>query len=193
MLLHPTHPTLTLVEKLYAVTNINNVVPVKLNIDELNYSSWCYFLKIHCENFGVLNHIEGESDDDANSSDPPPPTDEWKTADSIVKSWIFLTLAPTLQESIVTLLNDLGSSMTDDDVVTYAINGLSKKYAQLATIIAHKDHFPDLDTMRSIVITEEMRLNSRSQPVSINASSSAPQVLRTETPHANRNQDSHTS
>ncbi|GJU84384.1 hybrid signal transduction histidine kinase M [Tanacetum coccineum] len=205
--------------------------------------------RIHYDNFGVLKHIEGESDDES-SSDPPPPTDEWKTADSIVKSWIFLTLAPTLQgrlikinpktakdaweqvekiflgnkctrtialkgelrviqmgdftadayfrkiESIVTLLNDLGSSMTDDDVVTYAINGLSEKYAQLATIIAHKDPFPDLDTMRSMVITEEMRLNSRSQPVSINTSSTTPQVLLTETPqanHANRNQDSRTS
>jgi hypothetical protein len=51
-------------------------------------------------------------------------------------------------ESIVTLLNDLGSTMTDDDVVTYAINGLSEKYANLATIIVHKDPFPDLDTMR---------------------------------------------
>ncbi|GKD30114.1 hypothetical protein Tco_1240892 [Tanacetum coccineum] len=30
-------------------------------------------------------------------------------------------------ESIVTLWNDLGSSMTDDDIVTYAINGLSEK------------------------------------------------------------------
>ncbi|GJY24840.1 hypothetical protein Tco_0398498 [Tanacetum coccineum] len=38
-----------------------------------------------------------------------------------------------------------------------------------------------------------MRLNSRSQPVSINTSSSAPQVLLTETPHANRNQDTRTS
>ena len=177
----PQPPTLTLIEKLYAVNNLNSVVPIKLNIDELNYSSWCYFFKIHCENFGVLTHIEGHSEA-ATSSNPPPPTDEWKTADSIVKSWILLTLSPTLQgrliklnpkttkdawehvekifldnkrtrtvalkgelrviqmgdltadayfrkiESIVTLLNDLGSSMSDDDVVTYAINGLSEKY-----------------------------------------------------------------
>ena len=96
-------------------------------------------------------------------------------------------------EFIVTLLNDLGSSMSDDDTVTYAINGLSEKYANLATIIAHKDPFPDLDTMRSMVITEEMRLNSRPQPVSINTSSSAPQVLLAETSHANRNPDNRAS
>ncbi|GJV04225.1 hypothetical protein Tco_1337794 [Tanacetum coccineum] len=54
----------------------------------------------------------GESDDDANSSDPPPPTDEWKTADSIVKSWIFLTLAPTLQDDYF----DSKLFVTEDDV-----------------------------------------------------------------------------
>ena len=236
-------PTLTLIEKLYAVNNLNSVVPVKLNIDELNYSSWSYFFKIHCNNFGVLKHIEGVT---ASSSTTDPPTDEWLTADSIVKSWIILTLAPALQgrlikanpptakaawdhvekifldnkrtrtialkgelrviqmgdltadayfrkiESIVTLLNDLGSSMSDDDIVTYAINGLSDKFANLATIIAHKDPFPNLDTMRSMVQTEEMRLNSKPQPLSTNTNSSAPQVLLAETPTA-RGHATHTS
>ncbi|GJZ30459.1 putative reverse transcriptase domain-containing protein [Tanacetum coccineum] len=118
-------------------------------------------------NFNVLNHIDGST----STSDPP--TDEWITADSIVKSWIFLTLSPTLRkrmiitnpasakaawdtietifqenkrtrtvalkgelrviqmgddtpdayfskiDSIITLLTDLGSTMDDDDIVTY--------------------------------------------------------------------------
>jgi hypothetical protein len=91
-------PTLTLVEKLYVVNNINNVIPVKLDIDELNYSSWCYFFKIHCNNFGVLKHIEGEA---TTSTSVVPPTEEWLTADSIVKSWILLTLAPALQGRLI--------------------------------------------------------------------------------------------
>nr|GEX67661.1 hybrid signal transduction histidine kinase M [Tanacetum cinerariifolium] len=201
----PPPPILTLVEKLYAVTNINNVVPVKLNIDELNYSSWCYFFKIHHDNFGVLKHTEGR----LIKINPKTAKDAWEQVEKIFldnKRRRTIALKGELRviqmgdltadayfrkiESIVTLLNDLGSSMTDDDVVTYAINGLSEKYAQLATIIAHKDPFPNLDTMRSMVITEEMRLNSCSQPVSINANS---QVLLTKTPHANRNQDSRTS
>nr|GEW02260.1 ribonuclease H-like domain-containing protein [Tanacetum cinerariifolium] len=80
-------------------------------------------------------------------------------------------------ESLVTLLSDLGSDVSKDDVVTYAINGLSDKYGSLAQIIAHKDPFPDLATMRSMVNTEEMRLRSKSpiQPTNMNAS--APQVL----------------
>ncbi|GJR45033.1 hypothetical protein Tco_1313136 [Tanacetum coccineum] len=37
--------------------------------------------------------------------------------------------------------------------VTYAINGLSKKFAHVAEIIAHRDPFPDLATVRSMVTT----------------------------------------
>ncbi|GJU20804.1 hybrid signal transduction histidine kinase M [Tanacetum coccineum] len=176
-------PTLTLVEKLYAVHNINTLVPEKLDLAESNYSMWSYFFKGHCSNFGVLKHIEGSS---TQSSTSTPPTDDWITADSIVKSWIFLTLSSTLRkrlikanpktakdawdtieaifqdnkrtrvvalkgelrmiqmcdqtadeyfsniDSIVTLLNDLGSDVSQDDVVTYAINGLSDKYGSLA-------------------------------------------------------------
>ncbi|GJS62279.1 hypothetical protein Tco_0657063 [Tanacetum coccineum] len=171
-------PTLTLVEKLYAVHNINTLVPEKLDLAESNYSTWSYFFKGHCSNFGVLKHIEGSS---TQSSTSTPPTDDWITADSIVKSWIFLTLSSTLRkrlikanpktakdawdtieaifqdnkrtrvvalkgelrmiqmgdqtadeyfsniDSIVTLLNDLGSDVSQDDVVTYAINGLRRQ------------------------------------------------------------------
>nr|GEX69743.1 GDSL esterase/lipase At4g16230-like [Tanacetum cinerariifolium] len=59
----PVAPALTLVEKLYAVHNITNFVPIKLDLDELNYSSWRYFFTIHCNNFNVLKHIEPKTDD----------------------------------------------------------------------------------------------------------------------------------
>ena len=92
-------------------------------------------------------------------------------------------------ESIFTHLSDLGSSMPDEDIVTYAINGLSPKFASLATIIAHKDPFPTFDTMRSMVVTEEMRLHSQSLPSSTVTTSAAPHVLLTETSNS-RGQDS---
>nr|GEX24642.1 ribonuclease H-like domain-containing protein [Tanacetum cinerariifolium] len=80
-------------------------------------------------------------------------------------------------DSLVTLLSDLGSDVSEDDVVTYAINGLSNKYGSLAQIIAHKDPFPDLATMRSMISTEEMRLRSKSLIQPTNMTASAPQVL----------------
>nr|GEV17898.1 ribonuclease H-like domain-containing protein [Tanacetum cinerariifolium] len=80
-------------------------------------------------------------------------------------------------DSLVTLLSDLGSDVSEDDIVTYAINGLSHKYGSLVQIIAHKDPFPDLATMRSMVSTEEMRLRSKSLIQPTNMTTSAPQVL----------------
>ncbi|GJX49899.1 hybrid signal transduction histidine kinase M [Tanacetum coccineum] len=224
----PVAPALTLVEKLYAVHNITNLVPVKLDLDELNYSSWHYFFMIHYKNFNVLKHIEPKTDDASSST---PPTEEWLTANSIVKSWIILTLSPSLQkwfikinpttarnaweqvkklfqdnkrirtvalkgelhmlhmgdqsadkyfskiDSLVTLLSDLGSDVSEDDVVTYAINGLSDKYGSLVQIIAHKVPFLDLSTLRSMVSTEEMRLRSKSPIQPTNITAGTPQVL----------------
>nr|GEX64598.1 hypothetical protein [Tanacetum cinerariifolium] len=178
----PVALALTLVEKLYAIHNIINLVPVKLDLDELNYSSWRYFFMINCNNFNVLKHIEPKTNDASTST---PPTEEWLTADSIVKSWIILTLSPSLQkwfikinpktardawERVEKLFQDNKRTGTDD-VVTYAINGLSHKYKSLAQIIAHKD------LMRSMVSTEEMRLWSKSPIQPTNMTASAPQVL----------------
>jgi hypothetical protein len=41
--------------------------------------------------------------------------------------------------------------MSNDDVVTYDLNGSSAKYDHVAGIIAHKDYFTDLNTIRSMV------------------------------------------
>ncbi|GJR24575.1 hybrid signal transduction histidine kinase M [Tanacetum coccineum] len=220
-----------------------NEVPKKVNIHAWKVKLDCLPTRLnisrrgHCTNFGVLTHIEGSSDDASSST---PPTDEWLTADSIVKSWMFLTLSSTLRkrmikanpntakaawdtietifqdnkrtrtvalkgelrmiqmeehtaeeyfskiDSIITLLNDLGSDVSEEDVVTYAINGLSDKYGSLAQIIAHKDPFPDLATVRSMVTTEEMRIRSKPSNLPSNNTSNAPQVLLAE---ANTNRD----
>nr|GEW98733.1 hypothetical protein [Tanacetum cinerariifolium] len=56
-------------------------------------------------------HIE---DDDTSSSTSPPPTPEWLIVDSIVKSWIFLMFAETLQGQD-TLLPQAFNTMTLQD------------------------------------------------------------------------------
>ncbi|GKF19271.1 hypothetical protein Tco_0067909, partial [Tanacetum coccineum] len=75
-------------------------VPVKLDIDEMNYSSWVYFFKNLCKGHEILKHILGEPTDEATSSNPSPPTAEWLKIDYIVLSWIFMTLSKTLQQRI---------------------------------------------------------------------------------------------
>ncbi|PWA94953.1 hybrid signal transduction histidine kinase M [Artemisia annua] len=84
-------------------------------------------------------------------------------------------------ESISTLLADLGSPMHDDDLVTYALNGLSDRFTHVAGIIAHRNPFPNLDTVRSMVTTEDLRLKHKATPSNELTHSSAPTVLLAET------------
>ncbi|GKG36079.1 hypothetical protein Tco_0443757, partial [Tanacetum coccineum] len=56
----------------------------------------------------------------------------------------------------------LDSPVNDEDVVHYALEGLPDKYDQVCGIMHHKDTFPDLKTARSMLITEEMHLKSKS-------------------------------
>ncbi|PWA57157.1 hypothetical protein CTI12_AA411810 [Artemisia annua] len=97
-------------------------------------------------------------------------------------------------ESIATLLTDLGSPIHDDDLVTYAINGLSDRFAHVAGIIAHRDPFPDLDMVRSMVTTEDLRLKHKVTPSNHITTPSAPTVLLAESSNREsretRNRDS---
>ncbi|GJU16896.1 hybrid signal transduction histidine kinase M [Tanacetum coccineum] len=215
---HPSPPpTLTLVEKLYAVHNINSLIPKKLDLTESNYSTWSYFFKGHCSNFGVLKYIEEPVTEASTLIKANPKTAKaaWDAIETIFqdnKRTRTISLKGELRviqmgdqtadeyfskiEAILTLLTDLGSDMSDDDVVTYAINGLSDKYGSLAQIIAHKDPFPDLANVRSMVETEELRLRSRSSVLPPTALLQVlPQVLLAEassrTPRKSNNSTTH--
>ncbi|GJZ58088.1 hypothetical protein Tco_0613582 [Tanacetum coccineum] len=80
-------------------------------------------------------------------------------------------------ESIATILTSLGSTMDNDDVVTFALEGLPARYDKIATIIAHREPFPDLKTVRSMLTTEEMCLKSRVQDAFVDTTSSSRMVL----------------
>ncbi|GKD27623.1 ribonuclease H-like domain-containing protein [Tanacetum coccineum] len=83
-------------------------------------------------------------------------------------------------ESIVTILTTLNAHINDEDVVHFAINDLSDKYDQVCGIMHHKDTFPDLKIARSMLITEEMRLKSKSLALLVDSSSASPMVLLVE-------------
>ncbi|GJZ18990.1 hypothetical protein Tco_0555580 [Tanacetum coccineum] len=84
-------------------------------------------------------------------------------------------------ESITNTLASLGAPMSNDNVVTFALHGLTDKYDQQPGIIAHREPFPDLNTVRSMITTKDMRLKSKAQPLSTDSSSSSPTILLTET------------
>ncbi|GKB35278.1 ribonuclease H-like domain-containing protein [Tanacetum coccineum] len=74
-------------------------------------------------------------------------------------------------DSIVTILTSLGARVNDEDVVHYALEGLPDTYNQLCGYMHWKDTFPDLKAVRSLLVTEEMRLKSRATFLPVDASS----------------------
>ncbi|GJY59948.1 ribonuclease H-like domain-containing protein [Tanacetum coccineum] len=80
-------------------------------------------------------------------------------------------------DSIVNVLTSLDSRVNHEYLVHYALEGLPDKYDQVCGYMHHKDVFPDLKTARSMLITEEMRLKSKSLSLPVDSSSSSPIVL----------------
>ncbi|GJV62107.1 hypothetical protein Tco_1468207 [Tanacetum coccineum] len=83
-------------------------------------------------------------------------------------------------ESIATILTSLGSPVSSEDVVTFALEGFLDKYDRVYDIMHHRDTFPDLKTTRSMLTTEEMWLKFKSQSLPVDSSSSSPVVLMDE-------------
>nr|GEV21255.1 hybrid signal transduction histidine kinase M [Tanacetum cinerariifolium] len=80
-------------------------------------------------------------------------------------------------ESIVLVLNGLGSPLSNDDVVTFALEGLPSTYETISTVIVSQEPFLDIKTVRSLLTTHEMRLKSRVQNPLVDATSASPMVL----------------
>ncbi|GJY67430.1 reverse transcriptase domain-containing protein [Tanacetum coccineum] len=75
-------------------------------------------------------------------------------------------------DSIITILASLGSSINDEDVVHYALEVLPDKYSQVCGYMHFQDTFPNLKTVHSLLLTEEMRLKTKS--LALPADSSSP-------------------
>ena len=228
-------PTPSKYAKILTMTNFKNLMPLKLDAEKLNYSNWHDLFLVQIRGCQALEFIQPPASSSA-ATDPSPPTEEWLTVDSIIQSWIYLTISDQLVErvlkakpktarevwellekifkdnkrsktvelvgelrsldigdltvdayfrkidSLATRLDNLGSNITEEDLVTYAINGLSDKYDQVAHVILNRDPFPDLETVRSMVSLAETRMN-RKRPTdsSSRISSSSPTALVSQT------------
>ncbi|GJW51333.1 hybrid signal transduction histidine kinase M [Tanacetum coccineum] len=148
----------------------------------------------------LLTHILGESTDAATTSDPSLPTPEWLKLDSIILSWIFMTFSKTLQQRldiedpqtdkpawdlIAEIFNDnkltcyiaLKAKLHSLKLGDLTIDAYFYKYDNVFGIIVHREPFPDLKMVHSMLTTKEMRLKSRAQVTSIDSTSSLPMVL----------------
>lgn len=87
--------------KAYTVLNIKSHIPTQLNLDALNHDMWAELFSTHCTGFVVEDHIVETyepTEDDPNNAQPTDP--EWVKLDSVVKSWIYGTITPSLLQNI---------------------------------------------------------------------------------------------
>ncbi|GJX14131.1 ribonuclease H-like domain-containing protein [Tanacetum coccineum] len=80
-------------------------------------------------------------------------------------------------QKIESIVSGLGSPLSNDDVVTFALEGLPSTYETISTVIVSREPFPDLKMVRSLLTTHEMRLKSRVQNPLVDATSASPMVL----------------
>ena len=62
-------------------------------------------------------------------------------------------------KSISDLLANVDAPVSERTLVTYMVNGLSDKFANIINVIMHRQPFPTYDQARSMLVLEEERLN----------------------------------
>ncbi|XP_071686819.1 uncharacterized protein [Rutidosis leptorrhynchoides] len=82
-------------DKIYTVTSVHHLIPVKLDLAKLNYSHWKKLFMTHCAGFDVSDLILLPSTNDE-QSDP-----DWIKANVVVSTWIFNTISPSLLERLL--------------------------------------------------------------------------------------------
>lgn len=80
-------------------------------------------------------------------------------------------------KSIASVLNSIGSPLSNDDIVTFALEGLPNTYDVISTYIISREPFPDLNTVRSLLTTQEMCMKSKVPDPLMAATSASPMVL----------------
>ncbi|XP_071689261.1 uncharacterized protein [Rutidosis leptorrhynchoides] len=94
------HPALT-------ISNIKNLIPITLEIENGQYSSWAELFQIHCVAFDVIEHIIPKDDTTQFSSSADAtvtvttPTALWLRLDVVVKQWIYSTISNDLLHTIL--------------------------------------------------------------------------------------------
>ena len=75
-------------------------------------------------------------------------------------------------------LKNLGSVVSEKNMVIYAVNGLDTRFATIVKIIRHREPLPSFETARNMLLLEESTLNEQAGPSSnLDSTSSAPTVL----------------
>ncbi|XP_071704542.1 uncharacterized protein [Rutidosis leptorrhynchoides] len=82
-------------DKVYTVTSISHLIPIKLDLSKLNYPHWSKLFSVHYEGFEVGKFI----------TTAPTPEElasaTWRKSDAVVQTWIYSTISESLLERLL--------------------------------------------------------------------------------------------
>ncbi|XP_056695346.1 uncharacterized protein [Spinacia oleracea] len=80
------------------VSNIKTLIPVTLEMETSQYSSWAELFKIHARAFLALDHILSS---EAHHEDVVVDKALWSRVDSVVLQWLYVTISNDLLNTII--------------------------------------------------------------------------------------------
>ncbi|GJZ96344.1 hypothetical protein Tco_0668678 [Tanacetum coccineum] len=81
-------------------------------------------------------------------------------------------------KSMADRLKNLGSSVSENNLVIYAVNGLDSCFATIVKIIHHREPLLTFETARNMLLLEESMLNEQTDTsITFDSSSSSPTIL----------------
>ncbi|XP_021991975.1 uncharacterized protein LOC110888775 [Helianthus annuus] len=97
--------------KIHPATTVNNIkslIPVTLEMESGQYTSWSELFRIHCRAYLVIDHLApkpetpvGSSKDADKEKQAKPTDDSWDRLDAIVLQWIYGTISNDLLHTIL--------------------------------------------------------------------------------------------
>lgn len=80
-------------------SNIEHIIPITLDMETVQYSTWAKLFKVHARSNRVLNHIIPSSAAKVPTTNEE--KDEWSTIDATVLKWIYGTISGDLLNTIL--------------------------------------------------------------------------------------------
>ncbi|PWA35285.1 hypothetical protein CTI12_AA611000 [Artemisia annua] len=81
-------------------------------------------------------------------------------------------------KSMADRLKNLGSPVSEKNLVIYAVNGLDSRFATIVKIIRHREPLPSFATARNMLLLEESTLKEQTNsPTTFDSTSSSPTIL----------------
>ena len=83
------------------VSNIKTLIPITLEMENVQYATWAELFKIHAKSHKVIHHIIPSAPGTVPSTTED--RDLWETLDATVLQWIYATISQDLLQTILEL------------------------------------------------------------------------------------------